>query len=116
MSLKIYDKENNEINMRDVVKENYNLDDLLMIKETKNILENDSYFNFERIYGNKIKKIYEYYSDTYENYNFLDNDKSGYYELMDTIYSHMEKEYDINLIYDDDILVIYLYNKLVRGE
>ena len=49
MSLKIYDKENNEIDMREVVKENYNLNHLLEIKETKQILENDSYFNFERV-------------------------------------------------------------------
>ena len=116
MSLRIYDKENNEIDMREVVKENYNLNHLLEIKETKQILENDSYFNFERVYGDKIRNLYEYYSQTYENYNFLDNDKGGYYELMDIIYSHMEKEYDINLIYDDDVLVIFLYNKLVRGE
>lgn len=114
--MRMYDKENNEIDIREIVKENYKLEDLLKIKETKHILENDCYFTFEMVYGEKIKDIYDYYADSYELYNFLNNDKGGYYDLMDTIYSHMEKEYDVNLIYDDDILVLYLYNKLVRGE
>ena len=99
----------------EIVRDEYDLETLLDIKKTREVLESDSELNFDRKMLDSIRNIYEKYSEEYSEYGFLDKiQDGGCYSLMDIIYNNIVKHYDIDIVFENKELTSYLYTKLTR--
>ena len=83
------------------LKEEYDLDDYLNYKETRDILTFEHYNRYVKKVGEKIEKYVSKY--------IMDNMCDGYLDkggdklvgyIMNMVYERIEKEYDLNIFYN----------------
>ena len=103
------------------LKETFTLEDFLSCPETKEILINDHRDTFEFIMEPKIRELYYNYKDVEDERlsGFFNKDHGqGITELMSMIYDNIEKEYDLEIFYNNpelaNPLLVQLDNELNR--
>ena len=90
-----------------------NLDDFLNCEDTKQIMINEHYNNFETILKPRLENLYEKYNYLYRNEKFLgkdwDNISGGCFANL--IYNYINVKYDLTIFYDCPALAIELLEK-----
>ena len=82
---------------------NLDLEDFLNNKETRGILDQESYNDFERYLKPKLVALFEKYASRYSCKDFLKNDPEGTKNsdlFSEIIYDNMSKNYDKTIFYD----------------
>ena len=100
--------------IEEIVREEFDLEDLLHIDKTKEELETESYFRFEKNISKDLEYIYTQYANEYGDYGFLDNIKDGHFGLIDIIYNYIVKQYDVDVVFENEKLKRHLYDKLTK--
>ena len=92
----------------------FKLSDFLKEHTTREILEENHNTLFETHVEPKIKKIYETKKqETIENTRLLHRDNRGLFlsDLLELIYKHIDKKYDLEIFYDNPELAKCLVAK-----
>ena len=96
IDLEYYNKEGEFLN------EFYRLEDFLNCKETKQILEEEHYNNFEKNVEPKLINFLKYFKEYY-NETSLFKETKGHAEgeFVALIYNNLNKNYDLNIFYEN---------------
>ena len=86
--------------MHDIVKE-VSLQEFLDCKETREILQNEAYWKFEKKTKGKIARIYEDYNNIFGNEIIFKKDwKNEFGDLIaDLCYEHTADDYDVTIFH-----------------
>ena len=82
---------------------NLDLEDFLNNKETREILEQDCYNDFDRYLKPKLLRLFEKYASRYSCKDFLKNDPEGTKNsdiFSEMIYDNISRNYDKTIFHD----------------
>ena len=86
---------------------NLDLEDFLNNKETREILEQECYNDFELCFKPKLVALFEKYANRYSCFDFLKNDPEGTKNsdiFSEMVYDNISRNYDKTIFYDSPSL------------
>ena len=95
-------------------------DELLNDPKCHEILTNQHYFDFEHKMNDKISKLFQYYGNIFCHDDFLyENKFKNKYDYNGTsflpiLYTHIEKKYDFELLYENPDFTYHLFDENVK--
>ncbi len=104
-----YIDENEYAKLWEEIKNEWELDDFLNHPELYKVLENDHLYKYYDTISNSIEEVTEKFYELNENEGFLDNKSSDFNsQIVNTVYMFMNKEYDEDLIKNNEELMFKL--------
>ena len=109
-------KEKEMISFETILRETYTLTDFLNCDKTREILEQNWFFEFTRKYAPQIEKFYEnerkYFRESNATLFYYDTCGSFVSHLTTMLFSHVEPKYDLEFFYNNPNLAKPLIEKM----
>ena len=109
-------KEKEMISFETILRETYTLTDFLNCDKTREILEQNWFFEFTRKYAPQIEEFYEnerkYFRESNATLFYYDTCGSFVSHLTSMLFSHIEPKYDLEFFYNNTNLAKPLIEKM----
>lgn len=100
--------------IKQILKEKLTVDMAMSIPKIQQILFSEHLEEFRRKQYKKLENIYKTHWYRYKFYGFLEKDEYAYSfdTFFDLIYNNITKQYDLEIIYEDEDLLLEVFEEL----
>ena len=100
--------------IREIVKEKLTIEQAVSIPNIKNILMSEHYETFRKQQYSKLENIYKTHWYRNKFYGFLEKDEYsyGFDTFFELIYTHIDKIYNLDIIFENDDLLLQVFEEL----